>query len=283
MRLLHLCHSSLTPEHSLAHRTANSTRDRGRLSAAIVRPGPPRARLTAGCGLLPPLGRVPAARADQAIARRLARARSPWRALAWDRRSLPAARRVAPPDAGRAGSPDSPCRSAVPSSSRTRPGAPCRRRRGRAADRRCGRAPSRRERRAVEGLDLDRPGRAAAETARAAANPDGTPPPVDHRRDRLVDLDRHVAHARGKRGGRQAIRGRTGAGAADGTAISLKRRALACAARRRAAAGATFHRHDVPSAGTRPGIAWCEAAEDEVGQHLADHVAGRDRRRGVRR
>ena len=44
-----------------------------------------------------------------------------------------------------------------------------------------------------------------------------------------------------------------------------------------------FHRHDVPSAGTRSGMAWRRAPNTHVGQHLADHVARGDgpRRQGV--
>ncbi len=102
--------------------------------------------------------------------------------------------------------------------------------------------------------------------------------PEDQRRLRLCDLDRRAAYAAGIGRGRQTILGKTRAGAAVARHRHRESVIAAGAAARLSAhiqipqAGCSFGRHPL-------GNDLTQAAEHHVGQHLADDMARRHRRR----
>ena len=124
-----------------------------------------------------------------------------------------------------------------------------------------------------ETFDLDDLAEAAAIFAGAARIGAVFLAPEQHGRDRLGDLDRHVAHAAGEGRGRQAVELGPGAGAAGMEAGDVERRGLCNAAPDRHRRGPcrpsarTFHRHDVPSAGTPSVMACCRQPNTTSGSN----------------
>ncbi len=139
------------------------------------------------------------------------------------------------------------------------------------------------ERRRVEIGDLHDLAETAAKLARAAGVRPVFLAPDHDRRDRLVDLGRHVAHAARKCGRGEPVLAGTRAGAAGMEAHHIERHRVDDFLRI-VGASRPAHGEQVPEArralrGHRAAKRLMEAAEHDVRQHLPGDMAGGDRRR----